>query len=412
MIGALVAAGDVDELRLALQGMLQPSACGGARDDTATSDAEPLPTPAPAVPSGPSASTVADAAGGAAAAAEESAQLMHSCGLTLRTRMVMGGAAVWPAALALAGWLRAHPHAAAGAAVLELGAGAGAPGLVCASLGARLVLLTDGDEDLLPLMKHNAALNASGRTPAPGASASDREGRVQVACLDWRDVAQVRRANRTADGDGGGPVAEEEEKGCVAARETAAQYTLPPLCLPGAGGEGAFDLVLAADVLFGVGDIEPLVRAATALLRRPPPSAAGASDGAESAGRPLAARARAGASAAGACEGGRTACSLPVGEAGLGEEASLGMRGRGCEAGRGGGCEAGVGGWFAAGYFGNAGDGFSPPEPAPRVLLARSNYFEGLVPTLIAAFEGAGMRMAGDQGSADGEAAVLVFEWG
>ena len=43
--------------------------------------------------------------------------------------------------------------------VLELGAGAGAPGLVTLALGAASLTLTDADASLLPLLRANVALN-------------------------------------------------------------------------------------------------------------------------------------------------------------------------------------------------------------------------------------------------------------
>jgi hypothetical protein len=52
------------------------------------------------------------------------------------------------------------------------------------------------------------------------------------------------------------------------------------------------------------------------------------------------------------------------------------------------------------------------PEPAPRVLLSRSNFFEGLVPTLVAAFEHAGMRLHATHRGEGVEAAVIEFRWG
>ena len=49
--------------------------------------------------------------------------------------------------------------------VLELGAGLGAAGLLAAQLGAKGLLLTDGEPHILPLLVHNAALN-----PLPGSA--------------------------------------------------------------------------------------------------------------------------------------------------------------------------------------------------------------------------------------------------
>jgi predicted nicotinamide N-methyase len=55
------------------------------------------------------------------------------------------GVALWPAAIALAHEVASRGEALRGASVLELGAGTGLPGIVAASLGARVVQ-TDGHE--------------------------------------------------------------------------------------------------------------------------------------------------------------------------------------------------------------------------------------------------------------------------
>lgn len=67
------------------------------------------------------------------------------------------GAALWPAAVALAHEVAARAAALPGHRVLELGAGTGLPGLVAASLGARVVQ-TDNHEVAL----HVCRLNAQG----------------------------------------------------------------------------------------------------------------------------------------------------------------------------------------------------------------------------------------------------------
>jgi predicted nicotinamide N-methyase len=66
------------------------------------------------------------------------------------------GIVLWPAAIALAHELAARP--VAGRRVLELGAGTGLPGIVAASLGARVVQ-TDKHPVALHLCKMNAARN-------------------------------------------------------------------------------------------------------------------------------------------------------------------------------------------------------------------------------------------------------------
>lgn len=68
------------------------------------------------------------------------------------------GLLLWPAALALAERLAAAPSLVAGKRVLELGAGAGLPGLVAQSLGAA-VTQTDYQDDALRLGRLNALQN-------------------------------------------------------------------------------------------------------------------------------------------------------------------------------------------------------------------------------------------------------------
>jgi predicted nicotinamide N-methyase len=107
----------------------------------------------------------------------------------------------WPSGLALAGALAAAPPAA-GARVLELGCGLGAPSILAARAGAE-VLATDGVADAVAFAAHNLALN---------------EVDAQVAIVDW-----------AAHG------------GALVAR-------------------GPFDLVLAADVLYTRGNVETALR--------------------------------------------------------------------------------------------------------------------------------------------------------
>ena len=103
----------------------------------------------------------------------------------LRVRDTIGGGAetgcvLWPAALLLAGWLEHRADALAGLRVLELGAGAGLPGLVaarCAAVGS--VTLTDVVPATLENLRHNSAA-------APPAS--------EVRALDWHACAASEAA--------------------------------------------------------------------------------------------------------------------------------------------------------------------------------------------------------------------------
>ena len=68
------------------------------------------------------------------------------------------GVALWPAAIALAHDVAGRADALRGARVLELGAGTGLPGIVAASLGARVVQ-TDRHQMAMSVCKHNGELN-------------------------------------------------------------------------------------------------------------------------------------------------------------------------------------------------------------------------------------------------------------
>ncbi len=79
------------------------------------------------------------------------------------------GAVLWPAALALAHDLAGR--AVAGARILELGAGTGLPGIVAASLGARVVQ-TDRQQLVLHVCKLNAERNQLATT-------------IELRAADW-----------------------------------------------------------------------------------------------------------------------------------------------------------------------------------------------------------------------------------
>lgn len=75
----------------------------------------------------------------------------------LRDRLPYG-VALWPAAIALAHDVATRAEALRGARVLELGAGTGLPGIVAASLGARVVQ-TDRHELAMSICKRNGQRN-------------------------------------------------------------------------------------------------------------------------------------------------------------------------------------------------------------------------------------------------------------
>lgn len=126
---------------------------------------------------------------------------------------------VWDGAVAMAKALETSPHLVGGQSLLELGAGRGVAGLAAARLGAESVMLTD-----LPYALKDLEAAATLNFP-PGAQGP----RVEVAELDWAD------AGRFLDG-------------------------------PGAGQR--FDVVLAADVVWLLELVEPLVSALRLLAER------------------------------------------------------------------------------------------------------------------------------------------------
>ncbi len=75
----------------------------------------------------------------------------------LRDRLPYG-VALWPAAIALAHEVASRAEAFSGARVLELGAGTGLPGIVAASLGARVVQ-SDRHELAMSVCKRNGMRN-------------------------------------------------------------------------------------------------------------------------------------------------------------------------------------------------------------------------------------------------------------
>eukprot|EP00930_Biecheleria_cincta_P051185 TRINITY_DN36344_c0_g1_i1.p1 TRINITY_DN36344_c0_g1~~TRINITY_DN36344_c0_g1_i1.p1 ORF type:complete len:247 (+),score=49.70 TRINITY_DN36344_c0_g1_i1:73-813(+) len=125
----------------------------------------------------------------------------------------------WPTAQAMTNHLCEHPDLVRGcSAVLELGAGLGIVGAVCASLGCARVVLTDS-ECALPLLERNRELLA------------DQGVDVEVARLEW------------------------------GSQEDHAQL------LTGATAQG-FDLIVASDVILAGFDTEKLLASCLALAPR------------------------------------------------------------------------------------------------------------------------------------------------
>ena len=84
---------------------------------------------------------------------------------------------LWPTSLVLSNFLCDNPSLVVGKRIIELGAGTGAVGLVCAQLGAASVTLTDMP-DALGLLARNAAR-------------SECSSRVRVAACTWGNAEDI-----------------------------------------------------------------------------------------------------------------------------------------------------------------------------------------------------------------------------
>ena len=105
------------------------------------------------------------------------------------------GVALWPAAIALAHDLLARADALPGTRLLELGAGTGLPGIVAATLGARVV-----QTDRHPAALHVCARNAA-RNGAAGIEhrAADWGAWSDGALYDWIVGADILYATAAHD---------------------------------------------------------------------------------------------------------------------------------------------------------------------------------------------------------------------
>src|SRR5690606_15160036 len=95
-----------------------------------------------------------------------------------KTNRLPYGGALWPSAIALAHEIAARAAEFRGRSVLELGAGTGLPGIVAASLGARMIQ-TDCDELALQLCRRNGRRNGLGS--------------VEYRLADWTTWGDDRR---------------------------------------------------------------------------------------------------------------------------------------------------------------------------------------------------------------------------
>ncbi|CAI5524572.1 unnamed protein product [Closterium sp. Naga37s-1] len=94
------------------------------------------------------------------------------------------GQIVWPGAAILADYLTAHPQEVAGKAVVEVGAGAGLAGLVCAHVGSSAVTLTDHNSEVLQVVQRNVHHHNLLFQQRASASCSPT---LECAQLEWAD---------------------------------------------------------------------------------------------------------------------------------------------------------------------------------------------------------------------------------
>ena len=85
----------------------------------------------------------------------------------------------WPSGTVLARELLEQTQLVKGRSVLDLGAGCGLAGMVAAAIGAKRVVLTDGDEETLQNLKHNVEASSS---------LYSESGSLQVKHLRWQDA--------------------------------------------------------------------------------------------------------------------------------------------------------------------------------------------------------------------------------
>lgn len=138
----------------------------------------------------------------------ENGQLLSSTGLTL-----------WRAAPLLCEYMLRNADAdIQGRNVLELGAGLGLCGILAHKLGANHVLLSDGDTETLQEMRHNVKLATSNGGASPGTN-------IQCQQLVWGKRLKDFQEHF-----------------------------------------GTFDVILASDVIYGEGVLEPLFDTVTTLM--------------------------------------------------------------------------------------------------------------------------------------------------
>lgn len=95
------------------------------------------------------------------------------------------GCALWDASIILSRWIKDNPDYFKDKEVIELGAGAGLPGIVC-SKHAKFVYLTDYLENVISNMEYNIKLN-------------QREENCKALMLDWTNLKDVPLKEQSFD---------------------------------------------------------------------------------------------------------------------------------------------------------------------------------------------------------------------
>ncbi|KAG0341004.1 Protein fam86a [Podila humilis] len=91
------------------------------------------------------------------------------------------GLRTWEASFWLAEYLIAHPEVLAGKNVVDIGCGVGFLGITCAMLGAKKVVLTDGNTDVLTMANENIGYNL---VACP----------ISASLLDWENFSKEQIA--------------------------------------------------------------------------------------------------------------------------------------------------------------------------------------------------------------------------
>ncbi|KAG0294533.1 Protein fam86a [Dissophora globulifera] len=96
------------------------------------------------------------------------------------------GLRTWEASFWLAEYFISHPEALKGKNVIDIGCGVGFLGIACALLGAKKVVLTDGNTEVLSMARNNISYNV---VPCP----------TTASLLDWENFTKEQIAALEAE---------------------------------------------------------------------------------------------------------------------------------------------------------------------------------------------------------------------